>query len=176
MTELEKHYEQHVDLIRKIVWDFIRKMGLRKTEFNEQFSRANLYYVLATTTYDGNIAKFSTWLYIQIWNRLLNDHNKKRWEWGRLNRHLRERCTTEDPHTRARPPIWWLEDELNEDAKFLVLLICTGRLDDLLFNENGTFVRRSYIIKNVYRFLKHYGWKRVRIRRCFKNIKQALEE
>ena len=175
MTESEEHYVQYVNLIRKVVWDFIKKMGLRKTEFDEQFSRANLYYVLATTTYDGNIAKFSTWLYIQIWNRLLNDHNKKRWEWERLNR-LRERYTDKNTCSHAQPPIWWLEDELNEDAKFLVLLICTGRLDDLLFNKNGTFIRRTLIIKNVYRFLKHYGWKRVRIRKCFKNIKQALEE
>lgn len=175
MTESEEHYVQYVDLIRKVVWDFIKKTGLKKTEFNEQFSKANLYYVLATTTYDGNIGKFSTWLYIQIYNRLLNDHNKKRWEWERLNR-LRERHINKNTCLHARPPIWWLEDELNSDAKFLVLLICTGRLDNLLFNENGTFVRRSYIIKNVYRFLKHYGWGRVRIRRCFKNIKQALEE
>lgn len=174
MTDSEKHYEKHIDLIHKLVWEFIKKMRLKTTEFDEQFSKANLYYVLATTTYDGDKSKFSTWLYIQVWNRLLKDYHKKRWEWERLNR-LRERHINKNTCTHARPPIWWLEDELNKDAKFLVLLICTGRLDALLFNENGTLMRRTLLIKNVYRFLKHYGWSRVRIHKCFKNIKKSFE-
>jgi len=173
-TESEMLYEKHVNLIRKIVWKFIKTMGLDSAKFDEYFSKANLYYMLAATTYDGESSKFSTWIHIQIWNRLLRDHAKNKWEWERVKR-LRERHIETSTCIHTRTPIWWLLDELSEDSKFLVSLIWTGKLDDILFNNKGTPMRRTLLIKNVYRFLKHYGWNRVRIHRCFKNIKKSFE-
>ena len=73
-----------------------------------------------------------------------------------------------------QPPNWWL-DELSEDAKFLVTLLCSGKVDSLLYNRKGKLKRRKRIVKSVFRFLKYFGWESVRIHRCFKNIEQSLE-
>jgi len=168
-TEIDNLYSENVNLIRKVVWNFIKDKQLPAQEFDEYLCQANLYFMVAATSFDIDKAKFSTWLQTQIETRLYTQLRKDRREWEKLH-FPRERDV--QTSISIRPPIFWL-DELNEDAKVLITLICDGTLDGLILDDSGVF-EHFHGVKYVYKFLREWGWKRTRIRRCFKNIKDTL--
>ena len=188
-AEVEILYSKHLDLIRKVVWEFINLHGLPPSLFEELFSQANLYFMIATIKYDGAIAEFSTWLYIQIWGRLRSQRKKDIWEWNNLKLY-RERYKENTPHTHIRdgkkknktlmaiaskPPIFLdLLDEVSKDTKILLALICKGELDELLFTDTG-LPERKHGLKYMYRFLREWGWSRKRINICYRNIREILK-
>lgn len=168
--EIDNLYKNNVKLIQKVVWDFIKKYQLPISEFDEYLCQANLFFMIAVSSHDIDIAKFSTWLQIQLETRLLMQYRIDKREWEKIH----------FPHERdvqiftdVQPPILWI-DELTEDAKTLITLICKGELDCLIYDENNGLERGRK--RYVYRFLLEWGWKRLRIRRCLESIKKALVE
>jgi len=62
-----------------------------------------------------------------------------------------------------------LMDELSEDSKILITMLFEDEMD---FNK---LIHESKIgIQYVFRFLRDKGWSRVRIHRCFKDLKRLL--
>ena len=160
-------YESCIMLIRQIVWDFISHTGLPKSEYEELFSQANLYFMLACTTYKPDKAKFSTWVVIQVWNRLMKELYQTQAALDKLN----------DP--RNRPPIAHsnrrfveIVDELGSDGLALLMLVRSGELD-----IEGLLKGHSNGLKTVFRFLREdRGWSRAEIHRSFKEIARLFRE
>jgi hypothetical protein len=122
--------------------------------------------MLAVVSYDKVTAEFSTWLRVQVWNRLLKEYVKSIWESEKINK-PRERF-----YTRLhvdRHPIEIL-DNLSEDSINLILMVYQweSEFDEILLGKRSR-------IKYVFRFLRELGWSRVRIHRCFKDLGKLLK-
>jgi hypothetical protein len=165
-AEIELVYANHVNLIRKTVREFIRKMRVPTWEYDELFSQSNLYFMLACESFDETRRfQFSTWLRIQIWFRLLNNRKKT----ARINRRIIEMDYSEF----STYPAYTLDliDELGRDGLRLVALVKSGRmdLDEVLYKRrNG--------LKAIFQFLRNLGWTRREIHRSFKEIRRLLVE
>ena len=171
-TEIETQYENCVNLLHKTVWEFIYHTGIPTREYDELFSQANLYFMVATQSYNNKDTEFSTWVRIQVWGRLLTELTKNRREWEK-----RHRPKTTERQTKllkaslriyTEPPIEWL-DEIGADSKILILMLREGELDlDMLVYRGRVGIRY------VFQTLREMGWSRVRIHRCFKDLKRLL--
>ena len=166
-NDIETQYEGCVNLLHKTVWEFISHTGLSPREHEELFSQSNLYFMMAAQSYNNKDTKFSTWVRIQVWGRLLKAYIKNLREWEKLNQpKMRERQL--NLSTGVNPPIDWL-DELTEDSKILITMVYEGEMDfDKLVHESRVGIRY------VFKFLRNKGWSRVRIHRCFKDLKRLL--
>ena len=160
-------YEDTVDLVRKIVWEYIQKYNRRPSEFDELFSRANLYFMIAYESHIDQRSEFTTWLYIQVWNRLLN-----------------EDCTEQRHHyNKQRPPrpmkpiipgwkVVDMIDELSGDGKALLNLYYSGVMD---LQEIYKGYHKNCSWKPIFKFLKQQGWTRQQIFNSFNDIKKIFE-
>lgn len=175
--EMAVQYEGCIMLLRRTVWDFISYTGLPKHEYDEQFSKANLYFMLACKSYDSDKSKFSTWVVIQVWGRLLKDLSKTRFQKNKTNGNnllsFNETIADTRYPTARRPNRRFIEmvDELGSDGLALLMLVRSGELDIerlLKGHRNG--------VKTVFRFLRERGWSRVEIHRSFKEIARLLKE
>jgi DNA-directed RNA polymerase specialized sigma24 family protein len=176
-TEMNVLYEQNVNLLRKTVWDFMRHLNIHPRNFDELFSQSNLYFMLAVTSYDENISKFSTWLHTQVWGRLLTENIRVQREWESLKSFddIREH---NNPHDEPgcfvtifadfRNIDW--NDELSKDAKCLIRLVYRGGID---FDEMLKYKRSG--LRRMFKYLRGHGWSRRRIHVCFKNLKRLLD-
>jgi len=165
--DIEAQYKDCVNLLHKTVWEFISHTGLSPREHEELFSQANLYFMVATQSYNNKDTKFSTWVRIQVWGRLLKAYVENQREWERRHQpKMKERVRGLYP--RPKLPID-LMDELSEDSKILITMLFEDEMD---FNK---LIHESKIgIQYVFRFLRDKGWSRVRIHRCFKDLKRLL--
>ena len=165
--DIEAQYKDCVNLLHKTVWEFISHTGLSPREQEELFSQANLYFMVATQSYNNKDTKFSTWVRIQVWGRLLKAYVENQREWERRHQpKMKERVRGLYP--RPKLPID-LMDELSEDSKILITMLFEDEMD---FNK---LIHESKIgIQYVFRFLRDKGWSRVRIHRCFKDLKRLL--
>lgn len=161
-TEMSVRYESCVDLIRDTVWEFIRHNKLPHREYEELFSQSNLYFVLACESYDPDKSKFNTWIYIQIWDRLLKE--------------LARTCAAYQKlyFPRPRPIISYMQppnidiiDELSSDGLALLILLRNGELATILTEHRSS-------LRTVSKFLRECGWSRIEIRRAFKEIATLL--
>jgi len=165
--DIEAQYKDCVNLLHKTVWEFISHTGLSPREHEELFSQANLYFMVATQSYNNKDTKFSTWVRIQVWGRLLKAYAENHREWERRHQpKMKERVRGLYPRTKL--PID-LMDELSEDSKILITMLFEDEMD---FNK---LIHESKVgIQYVFRFLRDKGWSRVRIHRCFKDLKRLL--
>lgn len=163
--DVETLYYQHINLLHNTVWYFIRLKNLSIAEYEELFSQANLFFMVAYQSYDGKSAKFSTWLRIQVLGRMTKEYSINKWEWEKI---FYSRMAQKMERNSVQP-IDWL-DELSIDAKVLVSFVREGQLDLDKF-----LYQKTSGIKYVFHFLRKQGWSRVRISRCFRNLKRLLE-
>jgi DNA-directed RNA polymerase specialized sigma24 family protein len=176
--QISAEYINCVRLMHKTVHLFIRHVGLPWWLHDELFSQANLHFMIAAESYDGQSSKFSTWLCIQIWGRLLKDLQNRRRDYRAIKfRYHAWTETDEDDspswhpisHDRRFQHIEWM-DELQPDARLLIEMVRAGDLD---LNKIGRNHRIA--LRYVFQFLRKEGWSRVRIHRCFKNLQMLLE-
>jgi len=165
--DIETLYLQHKLQIYQMVWHFIEKKQLSKREFDDLLGQANLFFMVAAHRYiNKDKAKFTTWLYWQIWGRLTFHHENELRELEKIHK-PRERV--DKPSGSIRPPIdWW--DELSTDSRILIGYVCTGELD-----LSKAIKRTRPSIKVVFRFLRDLGWSRKRINKCLRNIGKLLK-
>jgi hypothetical protein len=145
---------------------------MHENDFDELFSQSNLYFMLAAETYNDQLSKkFSTWLYVQVWNRLMNENI-------RAIRKQRELVLlrTESSHIPADSKesadfkeLHW-SGELSRDAQCLFRLVRSGGMDVEMLTRH-----RANGLRKMFRFLRAHGWSRKRINLCFKNMKRIVE-
>lgn len=167
-TETNTLYEQHIDLIRKTIWEFMRRCGIPAREFDELFSQSNLYFMLATESYVGGRCKFSTWLRTQVWLRLMAEHKKQRRKSGNVSITSIEEPVYKRSSADFKNIDWRLE--MSRDAKCLFRLVRRGGLDTDVMTKH-----RRNGLKMLFVFLREHGWSRKRIHFCFKNLRILAE-
>ena len=64
---MKGQFEKYVNLIRNISWKIAKKYNL---EYSDVEAQGFLIYCMLLENYDVSKAKFSTYLYIQLWGRL----------------------------------------------------------------------------------------------------------
>lgn len=177
--EMAEQYVNCVQLLHQIVRDFIKRVGLPWREYEELFSRAHLYFVLAAQSYDGESSKFSTWLVIQVKGRLMKQLQLDMREWNAIKYRYMDWHDEDDNHDLCWQP--YAHDRrfgeivnrnsLDRDGRLLLRLVQRKKLDLGLLGKN-----HKTALRYLYTYLRHErGWSRVRIYRCFKDLEKLLE-
>lgn len=167
---------EHMNLIRGIAWSFHRTTGI---EFNELFSEAALAYCEAIKDYKPSSAKFTTYAYSCMRNKLINfiGTNSK----NKL-RHIEDTQEEQDGETYPeyykkiavwQPMFFELYDRFSEQAKTVVDFILIDPYPFLGFAacRNGT--RAEGVL---YKELRKHNWQSKNIWSAFTEIKRVLRD
>jgi DNA-directed RNA polymerase specialized sigma24 family protein len=165
-TEVTAQYDEHVDLIRKTVWEFITRLGLSYREFDELFSQANLYFMLACKSYEPERAEFSTWVRTQVWTRLMNEWRNSKLALEKL---YLPRERTAPSYAHIQTPILDIVDELGVEGLTLLILVRSGKLDlSKIFADHPNSLRA--VFRTIVRFLYENGWSSLEIRQSIRDL------
>jgi len=174
--------EKDLNLVRKIVWSYVRTLppSLYNMEFEDLFSEACLAYLKAQAAYNPKRGRKSTFMYTVIRNHL-NDYiaAQKRIAAGELStdKEMMALLLDTDPYKQLSPEDMYLAKEklanvlstLSEDARFICSLLLRPPKD--LSLPNTPRKCRGEITQYLHKKKK---WPRERIRKAFKEIKQAI--
>lgn len=164
----EETYEEVKNLIRKEVWRVVGKYG---GDFDDLMAEASTIYMAAYDSFDpASGSRFTTWLSNNL-------------RWGLLDRvgervRHNQRTSPVDEQQLSKEYRDWsppdLLDELNEDAKLVVMLVIdTPEEIARIYTSKGGQPRnfRSTLRDH----LAELGWTTARIAESFAEIRQALK-
>lgn len=160
-------YIQNQDLIKSIVWNFMRSCGKNPNHFDEYFSQAELFFMEAMNNFDDDLSKLSTWLSIQIRLRLMRrsitDTRRRRMD-GEILRLF--------PYNSLNTSLIEILDEISIDGKNLILLYRSGEMDlEEIYKGKFSSNNRK---RPMFRFLKQRGWTRKQIINSFRDIEKIF--
>ena len=166
--DAEKHYEEVKDLFYFVIDRFICTHGGDREEL---LSICHEGYIIACQNYDPTKTKFATWVYNNLWWKMLtHDRNEKK-----RVRHFEEADFTFIEQKHYSKPLAELYDVLTDDAK----CVCEVLLDlspEFLqsFRDSGQFVRK--IRRAIRQLFLDIGWPRYRIRLAFRDLRMGLSK
>lgn len=153
-------YDSIADLVKKLVWKFVKKYG---GDFDEWLSDANYAAVQAINTYDESRgAKLSTWVYNSVYFDLLTVAQNRIKQSKRNDVRLDFEPLTTDAVSRLSA----LMTEISEDAQ--MLLSC--------FFESDTRQRPTTVRKSIRVYLQSQGWNAHRMTKVLDEVRSALVE
>jgi len=159
-------YEEVELLVHKITHDFMRRKRISEAHYEDWQGEAALAFSLAYHSCDVSKAKFTTWLWHTIWNRLSDKLRREvpHYTTMKLNGHA-ERVRD---HRRAIPwsPMEFLQS-LSEDAGMVAKLSLSGT-----GSWNGK--KPEDVRSTLYELLHGLGWSCDRIAESFSEIREAL--
>lgn len=172
---LTETYNDVQNLIRNIVWSFIKKYG---GEFDEYLPEANYQFIRAYDYFEeGKGTKFSTFLYYVIWRRLISFHKYLH----QLNSFETKIDYLEetDFYGAAKPSFLCLLEELGNDARVIadLLLYPTEAFDEDVLSKGykpRTEASRARVRKRISSHLQSLGWTIDQIREAFREIGDIL--
>ena len=165
-NNIEVAYEDCVNLIRSTVWSFMCKYNKHPNEFDDWMSVANEFFMEAYKSYKSEASKFTAWVRTKVWYGLV-------WKnWLELKHtHINAARPPRPSNHQDELSLIDLLDELNEDAKNLILLMRSAPEDlERLFKRSKKRPAR----KSVFQYLKQAGWTRANIQNAFNSLKGLL--
>lgn len=117
LMDLDTAYADHIDVIRKVVWDFCKARG---ADFDEAMCEANYAFMSAVETWDCTQSALGTWLHTCVRSRLFHWERSN----GRVSAHytvVEDADAIPDSATTFNLAEW--SEGLSEDAKVMVSLL-----------------------------------------------------
>ncbi|OQC75345.1 MAG: Sigma-70 region 2 [Spirochaetes bacterium ADurb.Bin001] len=159
---------EDLNIIRKLVWSYVRSTGL---EFDDLYSEASLIYLEALPTYNPNKGKKSTFIWNVIRNKLNNILKKK----SEIPADMEAMKTLIEGTWEVNPEQIIIANEaweelfntLSQDAKEVYNVIANG---EIYINIDKPRHSRGIIARE----LKARGWSETKIWAVFREIKQVL--
>jgi len=165
--DIEKCYNEHKYLIQEIVSKFYKQFG---GDYDELMADANLIFSTYFYKYDENKAKFSTYLYFNLWTDLLSIRRKE------LKNKIVSLEDIADTIISVNPTYSIdLIDCFKGDCKYIIDLIMSSDKLSEIYAKYKT-AHRNRNLKNVLsRYLSNeLHWDSRRIKYTFERIKQIL--
>lgn len=153
--------EEHLDLIRSLVWKLHEVSGI---DWDELFAEASLVYFIKLKRYEKKkaVGKKSTWLFTCIRNRLLNFIQEEM-----DNSFLRLEGLESELPTIDQVPFFEFFDSLSEDSKIIVDMILK---EPHIYLSLPSKMARGLVVKNL---IEEMGWI---IDRSWKGVRQLRNE
>jgi len=171
-TSLEETYKDVENLIYTITWKFQNKYG---GIFEELRAEANLLFVIAFDSYDPKKARFSTWLFHNIWNGLLTYKQTIHKQTPYTHYSKEESYSFQETEDKQNSFIRTFEilDELREDTKTITQLILDPPESFTKITpkkgESGCHTRVA-----IRQYLSSLGWTARQIRESFAEITEVI--
>ncbi len=153
--------EEHLNLIRSLVWKLHKASGI---DWDELFAEASLAYFVKLERYDGKkaIGKKSTWLFTCIRNRLLNFIQKEN-----DNSFLQLEGLESEFLIIEQIPFFELFDALSEDSKIIVNMILK---EPHIYLSLPSKMARGLVVRNL---IEEMGWI---VDRSWKGVRRLKNE
>ena len=163
--------QMELNIVRKVVWSYIRSTGLDFDDFDELCSEAYLAYLEAAPSYDPARGKKSTFIWTVVRNHinsLLKAKKEVPVDDEAIDMLVEEREEL-DPEQVVLAEESWRElfESLSPDAKMIVLLLNSN---EVYINTDKPREARGIIARE----LKARGWSENKIWATFREIKQTL--
>ncbi len=155
-----KNNLQDIGIVQKLAWNFKNTSGF---PFDELYSEALLAYSEALNTFKEKDTKFSTWVYVNTKNALINFIKKEKntnWVDIEAYRDYSNSSVWDNPY-------WELRQLFSEDAKEVTDEIVNN---PMLYVGKAPKMIRGQIVKE----LREKGWYWGRIWDCIREIKKII--
>jgi len=172
-TSLEETYKDVENLIYTITWKFQNKYG---GIFEELRAEANLLFVIAFDSYDPKKARFSTWLFHNIWNGLLT-YKQTIHKQTPYTHYSKEESVSMHQEIEDKQGLFTktfeILDEVGESAKTIIELILSPPES---FTHISTKAGNSgcHIRVAIRQHLSSLGWTARQIRESFAEITEVI--
>ena len=164
--------QMELNIVRKVVWSYVRSTGLDFDDFDELCSEAYLAYLEAAPSYDPARGKKSTFIWNVVRNHINNLLKAKKEipvDKEAIDILIGDRDEL-DPEQVVLAEESWRElfESLSPDAKMICLLVLNH--GEVYLNTDKPRQARGIIARE----LKARGWSENKIWATFREIKQTL--
>lgn len=160
-------YTETLDVLRKSVWNYMRRTGKPDRDFDEWLSKAHAHFMEAVIKFDERSGTaLTSWIYLIVYNGLFNDERAEAKHLTNKTRPPRIR-----PASLSRP---WevLEDLQRNGLRLLFLFIEAPHEIEKLLTHKDPLRRRKRLFKYLH---ETHGWTRAETAASFRDIRKLFE-
>lgn len=168
--KVEKKYESVRKLIDTVAIRFWEKY---RGDREEIFAESRLHFMKAFRTYNKRHAKFSTYVWLKVWNGLLDTKRKQARQASKLNKVTLEFSTVKK---KEKFELDKFLSQISDDARFVVDLALNPTPSTEWYLKQKDYRRQlGQVMRKIIKSqLRRRGWNSSRIVSAFKEVRETL--